>query len=140
MPRAYSNGVGSKVRRKAREAGYRSGFEEALGAQLAASGVEHTYEPEQIHYYISAAYTPDWKITTPSGTTFYIEAKGFFTDADRQKLLRVKQNHPGIDIRLIFQSSPYRPLRRGAKMTWAQWCEKNGFPYGVGSIPEEWLR
>ena len=51
----------------------------------------------------------------------------------------VKKQNPELDIRFVFQA-PYNKLYKGAKSTYAQWAEKNGFKWAhYSSIPVEWL-
>lgn len=139
MARPFSNGLGSDKRQRAVAAGRRSGFELDFESAAIAAGAQIVYEPERINYFVSSTYTPDWRVTPLTQPAFYVETKGYFTDSDRQKLLCVKQSNPGIDIRLVFQSNPHRPLRKGAKLTWSGWCDRNGFKWAVKTMPEEWL-
>ena len=51
----------------------------------------------------------------------------------------LKKQHPKLDIRFIFENYK-RKLRKGAKSTYAEWCEKYGFLYDNRVIPEAWLK
>ena len=51
----------------------------------------------------------------------------------------VKQQHPELDIRFVFENSR-RKLRKGAKSTYAEWCIKKGFRYYDKEIPEDWIK
>ena len=62
-----------------------------------------------------------------------------FTAVDRRKHLAIKKQHPKLDIRFIFENSKRR-LRKGAKSTYGQWCERYGFDYDDRVIPECWLK
>lgn len=139
MARPFSNGIGSDKRQQAVAAGRRSGFELDFESAATAAGASLAYEPTRLNYFVSASYTPDWLVTPLTLPAFYVETKGYFTDADRQKLLRVKQSNPGLDLRIVFQSNPHRPCRKGGKLTWSQWCDRNGFPWALKVMPEEWL-
>ena len=67
------------------------------------------------------------------------EVKGRFTADYRRKHTCIKKPHPKLDIRFVFESSR-RKLSKGAKTTYAQWCERNKFMYGDRVIPQEWLK
>lgn len=80
-------------------------------------------------------YWPD--VVLPSGIC--IEIKGMFDSEDRTKLLTVKAQNPGADIRIVFQR-PSSPLYKGAKSTYGDWAAKHGFPFCKGpDVPPEWL-
>lgn len=79
-------------------------------------------------------YTPDFVL--PNG--IIIEAKGLFETDDRQKHLLVKKQYPHLEIRFVF-SNPNTKIYKGSKTTYAAWCEKHGYMYAKGFIPDEWL-
>lgn len=119
-------------------AGYRSGLEEQVAGQLKSLGVEVKFEQEKLTYTIPAkehTYTPDFKL--PNG--IFIETKGRFVTADRQKQLHVKRDNPGVDIRFVFSNSRSR-LSKLSKTTYAMWSEKYGFKYADKWIPESWIK
>lgn len=126
------------LRSKALAAGYRSGLEEDIGKQLAGYGISAEYEPFAIRYTqpeINRKYTPDYIL--PNGIV--IETKGRFTPEDRKKHLWIRDQYgPSLDLRFVF-NNPRGKLRKGAKTTYADWCEKNGFLYAGSEIPEVWL-
>lgn len=127
--------------------GFRSGLEERISKELEGTGCCFSYEEEAIHYVKPARkskYTPDFIITKrPDGTLkerpLVIESKGRFLTADRQKHLLIKDQHPDIDIRFVFSNSRQK-ISKQSQTTYAMWCEKHGFLYADGSVPEEWLR
>ena len=121
--------------RQAIKHGYRSGLEERVSEELDKSGVKYEYETQKIKYRVEEdrTYTPDFIL--PNG--IIVETKGRFTTADRKKHLLIQKQHPKLDIRFVFQNSRAK-LYKGAKSTYAQWCDKNGFMYADKSIPEEW--
>lgn len=116
--------------------GYRSGLEDKVSKQLKESGVSFEYETLKIQYEVNETrrYTPDFIL--PSG--IIIETKGRFVAADRKKHLLIQQQHSELDIRFVFSNSRAK-LSKGAKSTYAEWCEKHGFLYADKEIPEEWL-
>jgi hypothetical protein len=126
------------LRARAIAAGYRSGLEEDIGKQLKTLGVKAEYEPFPIPYTvptISRKYTPDYVL--PNG--IIIESKGQFSPEDRKKHIYLRDTHgTSLDIRFVF-NNPRSKLRKGAKTTYADWCEKHGFHYAKKEIPEEWI-
>ena len=59
--------------------------------------------------------------------------------ATRKKMLLVKDQHPGIDIRFVFEN-PDLKLRKGSKRTYASWAEEHGFKWCGPKIPKEWFK
>lgn len=116
---------------------YRSQFEAFL-----AQGLEDRliYEPVKIPY--TKMYTPDYLLITRSGKQIYIEAKGYFKPNDRTKMLKVKEEHPELDIRIVFQNANQRlsrNTRSGRSSTYQQWAKRYGFKCAHKEIPNEWL-
>lgn len=112
----------------------RSGFEGRVLERLSERTTDWEYEGESLQYYLGPKwYTPD--IVFPDGT--YVEIKGYFKAKDRQLLLAVREYHPGIVIRLLFQRN--NKLNSRAKMRYSDWCERHGFEYAIGEeIPDAW--
>ena len=121
----------------ARKYGYRSGLEVKISQSLKLLSVKYIYEGLKIEWEDLAyrTYTPDFIL--PNG--LIIETKGMFTAADRRKHLAIKRQHPKLNIRFVFENSK-RKLRKGAKSTYGQWCERYGFMYYDRIIPENWLK
>lgn len=119
--------------------GYRSGLERRVAAQLAAAGVPYEYEKHKLAYTVparDAKYTPDFILNGK----LIIESKGLFVAQDRQKMVLVKEAHPELDIRLVFQRAA-SPLYKGSKTTYAAWADAHGFLWADhGRIPETWLK
>ena len=113
---------------------YRSGFEQTLANQLQRSGVAFEYETVKLEYQKIATYTPDFIL--PNG--IIIEAKGVWTVEDRTKHLLVRQQHPHLDIRLVFMNA-FNKIRKGSNTTYAAWCEKKNILYANKTIPKSWL-
>lgn len=126
----------SERRRHAIKNGYRSGLEEDISNDLKDRGVGFEYEKLKIKWTLleSKTYTPDFVL--PNG--IIIESKGRFVAADRKKHLKIKEQHPKLDIRFIFTNSRSK-LHKGAKSNYGDWCVKNGFLYSDKRIPDEWL-
>ena len=127
----------SKQFAKARKYGYRSGLEKKVADHLTFLNVKYTYEKIKIEWEDLAyrTYTPDFVLDNG----IIIETKGMFTAMDRRKHLSIKKQHPKLNIRFIFENSNRR-LRKGAKSTYAQWCNRYGFEYDDRVIPECWLK
>lgn len=134
----------SRWRQRHDKSAYRSGFEKDVAEQLTQEGIDFVYEDKTwcIQYVQpekQRKYTPDFPIVLPSGKVMYIETKGRFVTADRQKHLWIKDQMPQLDIRFVFYN-PNAKLYKGSKTTYADWCEKNGFKWAPKRLPEEWLR
>ena len=117
--------------------GYRSGLEVKVKDFLVEHSIPIKYEKLKIEWedLMYRTYTPDFIL--PNG--IIIEVKGRFTAADRRKHVCIKKQHPKLDIRFIFESSK-RKLSKGARSTYATWCEKNKFVYSDRVIPQEWIK
>lgn len=114
---------------------FRSGLEEKVADLLVNLGVKYEYESTQVPYQIQHNYTPDFLL--PSG--IYLECKGYFAAEDRRKIKAVKEQHPEIDLRMVFQA-PFNKINKKSKTTYAKWCEKHGIPWtSFTQIPIEWL-
>lgn len=123
--------------RTRRATGKRSDLEVQVASQLDKAGVKYEYEKTKIEFVKPSKarkYTPDFVLANG----VIIEAKGLFDTADRQKHLLVKEQHPHLDIRFVF-SNPNQRISKQSKTTYAMWCEKNGFLFAKGFIPERWL-
>jgi len=120
--------------------GYRSGLEERIGRQITDAGLPLLYEADKILYTIparGARYTPDFKLPKPGGY-YYIETKGRWVVADRQKALLLNEQQPEIDIRYLFSNQNAR-LYKGSPTTYADYCRRYGLTFANKTIPPEWL-
>lgn len=86
------------------------------------------YEVHELHKYL-----PDFVL----GNGIVVECKGRLTSADRKKMLLVKKQNPKKDIRLLFMCN--NKLNPRSKTRYSDWAEKNGFPWALKRIPQEWL-
>ena len=93
-------------------------------------GVKYEYEATKLSYTVTRNYIPDFTITFPSGRVLFVEVKGWFRPADKTKRRAVKTANPLLDIRFVFPKTSQQNTK---------WCERNGFPFAIGSIPDEWL-
>lgn len=116
---------------------FKSGAEEKFAYYLKDKGVFFYYEPKKYDYEIVEVrtYTPDFHI--PDKDIFF-EVKGFFSPADRKKMLLVKKSNPDLDVRMIFMSN--NKISKKSKTRYSDWCEKNGIKYHVGlNLPKQWM-
>lgn len=132
-----SNRAAGKAPRLAN--GFRSGLEAKISDDLKEKGVPFDYEKLKIKYVIpqrEATYTPDFQLLANG---IIVESKGIFDAEDRKKHILIKQQHPELDIRLVF-SRANAPIYKGSPTTHAKWAEHHGFKYAEKLIPDEWLR
>ena len=114
---------------------FRSGLEEKVADLFVELGVKYEYESTKIPYVIQHNYTPDFLL--PNG--IFLECKGFWEPEDRRKIKNVKEQHPELDIRMVFQS-PFNKISKKSKTTYAQWCDKHNIPWtSFTNIPLNWL-
>ena len=107
----------------------RNKFEKRIAKQLTKARVNLDYETEKIPYVLTGHYIPDFIIYTTLGKV-YLETKGYFRPEAKRKMVSVKRQHPGLDIRIIF----YNKTKANEK-----WALKYGFKYAFEKIPKEWL-
>ncbi len=132
--------------------GFRSKLEHTVEQQLSKYGVNYEYEPadKKISYVVPALghkYLPDFIIHRPDGTLIYIEAKGIWDYSDRYKHILIREQHPELDIRFVFQRAGQR-IRKGSKTTYRDICNGDGrgifkgitWEFGdAGRVPEKWF-
>jgi Phage endonuclease I len=84
-----------------------------------------------------ARYLPDFRVGN-----IIIETKGWFGRngaRERQKLVLLKEQHPDLDIRIVF-SDARKPLYKGSPTTYAMWATDHGFTYSTkGIVPQRWI-
>jgi len=114
---------------------YRSKLEEKVAALFDELGVIYEYESTKIPYVIQHNYTPDFLLING----IYLETKGYWDSDDRRKTRNVKEQHPEIDLRMVFQN-PYNTISKRSKTTYAQYCDKLSIPWtSFKNIPIDWL-
>lgn len=124
------------------QARYRNKLEKSVGEQLRAAGVEFDYEGNKIEITVPArksTYLPDFKARN---VPIIIESKGYFYNGaqDRQKLILIKEQHPELDIRIVF-SNASKPIYKKSKTTYGQWATDHGFTWAdKGIVPASWLK
>ena len=115
---------------------FRSDYELSVAKYLSEQGVKFEYESQKLSYQPKLkTYTPDFYLPEQD---IYVEAKGFFSPADRQKMLLVIKQNMFCDIRMLFLRASNK-LNRSSKTTYGSWCDKHGILWADGTIPLEWL-
>lgn len=117
---------------------FRSQFEAFIAARLDTTGQRYAYELDRINFVQPSKkryYKPDFHLIDLG---FFIEVKGLFRASDRKKHLWIKEQHPELDIRFVFQNAQL-PIRTGSKTTCAMWCDKHGFKWSHKVVPREWI-
>jgi hypothetical protein len=103
--------------RRSKKSTFRSTFEEDVAKILK----EFNYEPFTVPYTISRSYRPDF--VDPSGL-YLIECKGYFRDGDTKKYTSIRDSLPEGQELIFVLMQPNKKIRKGAKMTMSQWCDK----------------
>lgn len=57
------------------------------------------------------SYTPDFKITRPDGSIYYVEVKGWMDTKSKTKLKRMKKYHPKVEL-VVLDAKQYAGLER----------------------------
>jgi hypothetical protein len=114
---------------------FKSKFEEDVYNQVLKNGLSVEYETTKIPYTVTSNYLPDFIL--PNG--IIVECKGYFDIRAQVKMRSVKKNNPDLDIRFVFMNSRNK-IRKGSKLTYADWCDRYGFPYADGIIPVAWFK
>ena len=113
---------------------FRSKYEETIYNNVLSEGLSVEFEPFKLNYTIPGRYLPDFLL--PNG--IIIEAKGFFDQRARAKMVAVKKANPDLDIRFVFMNVNTK-VRKGSEATYADWCKRYGFLYAEGNIPIKWF-
>jgi hypothetical protein len=135
------------------EAAFRSSLERKVADQLDDAGVSYGHESQWLRYTVpqrEAKYLPDFTI---NDTNILIEAKGRFgggnprfkqptTDGakERQKLILLKEQHPGLEIRIVFERASTK-IYKGSPTSYGKWATDHGFKWSdKGIVPPEWIK
>jgi hypothetical protein len=116
--------------RRFKKSKFRSTFEEDVAKIL--KGFD--YEPFTVPYTIERNYRPDF-VHRSAGVL--VECKGFFREGDTKKYTSIRDSLPD-DQQLVFiLMQPNKKIRKGAKMTMSQWCDKEGILwYNIDTLQE----
>ena len=116
--------------------GFRSEFERGIALWLIKNNISYEYETMYLEYQPRIKrYTPDFYL---SKQDIFVEAKGFWDLADRQKHLLVKEQNKKFDIRLLFVNARNK-LNKSSKTTYGEWCDKHDILWAEKTIPKKWL-
>ena len=116
--------------RRSKNSTFRSTFEEDVSKILK----EFDYEPFTVPYTIERSYRPDF-VHSASGVL--VECKGYFRDGDTKKYTSVRDSLPEGQTLVFVLMQPNKKIRKGAKMTMSQWCDKeNILWYTIGTLQE----
>ena len=113
---------------------FRSRLERDVSDNMTGRGVGFGYETCRIKYVSTHAYIPDFILSNG----IMIEVKGWFRSSDRAKHLRIKEQHPELDIRFLFSRAGQK-LSRQSQTTYAQWCNRYGFQWCEKKVPQGWI-
>ena len=103
--------------RRSKKSTFRSTFEEDVAKILK----EFNYEPFTVPYTISRSYRPDF---VDASGLYLIECKGYFRDGYTKKYTSIRDSLPEEQELIFVLMQPNKRIRKGAKMTMAQWCDK----------------
>ena len=134
---------------------YRSMSEKYAANQLEAAGIEYKYERTKFEYYVSSKlkldcpkcgpisggrirkwYLPDFEL--PNG--LFMEVKGRLTPRDKRKMEAVRKYHPTVPIAMLFDNDRMLEGANPGKLRYGDWANKQGIPWAVKEIPDEWIR
>lgn len=125
----------SAKRRAAQKEGFRSAFESEIAKQAKKDKGKFEYESERIVWVPkNKTYTPDFILANG----IIVEAKGRLTVHDRAKHIAIRDQHPTLDIRFVFQYN--NPITKGSKTRYTDWAEKHGFQWAMTHIPKAWYK
>jgi hypothetical protein len=141
------------VARKNLKSGRRSKFEDRIAQELTDAGMSFTYETWSYQYdeplrknlarcascgskslLRTGWYTPDFFLDNG----VIIETKGRFTAADRRKMVAIQEEHPTLDIKLLFMRN--NKIHKNSATTYSDWAEAHGYDYSIGEVKDEWLK
>lgn len=134
---------------------FNSGLEDKFAEHLRDLGIPHDYERDKITYVKpitksqclecgskhcgqNRVYTPDFFL--PDGVV--IELKGYLDQTLRAQFRLIRDQHPGLDLRFIFQQDNVIKYRSGNTERYSQWAKDLGYPYWICKKefpPKEWF-
>ena len=112
-------------------------FKQIKAALRGTSVKDISYETERLKYITESFYIPDFVVRFKDGRVIFIETKGYLRPEDKKKMRLIKQQHPKLDIRIIFQKNN---RFKGSQTTYSDWADKMGIPWAIGEVPKEWLK
>lgn len=103
----------------------RSKLESKFEEILKESKIEYEYETTKIPYIVPES-NHNYIVDFSGSNGIQYEVKGWLSDhQERQKYILVKQQHPDLDLRFVFDNP--NKLCGGTKYSHAKWADKFGF-------------
>ena len=103
----------------------RSKLEQKFEEILKESKIEYEYEVTKIPYIVPES-NHNYIVDFSGSNGIHYEVKGWLSDhQERQKYILVKQQHPDLDLRFVFDNP--NKLCGGTKYSHAKWADKFGF-------------
>ena len=108
---------------------FRSSWEANYGLYLntlAESGVIHAWHHEPQTFWFDGikrgcvSYLPDFRITRPDGSIYFVEIKGRWDQKSRTKLKRMAKYHPTVEL-VIVDTKAYKALEKELGQTIPRW-------------------
>ena len=122
-----------KTKKQTATINFRSKFEETVAEALGECCPDYEYETLRIPYVVERNYNPDFIL--PNGIILKLKViSNLLTSGNTSS----SKSNTRKDIRFVFQKASVRV--QGSKLTCAEWCERYGFLYAEGKVPEEWTR
>ena len=116
---------------------YKSWLEADVAQDLKKNKIPFEYEATRLNYVVPAqvhSYTPDFEMKK---NQIIIETKGRWDSGDRKKMGLVIEQHPELDIRMLFALD--NKISPRSKTRYSDWCKRRGIKYAIGtSVPTEW--
>lgn len=112
------------LRSKNKKRQFKSGLEKVFASKLFQQGFKVDYEPETFEFVKKSHYTPDFRLKK----NVFVETKGYFSSSDRSKMLAFREQHPHIQVILVF-GNPKNFLSKNSDTTYAEWATKHGFEW-----------
>jgi hypothetical protein len=117
--------------------GFHSGLERTIAKKLKNRGVAVKYEERDVEYLVPKALDGFvFQFQLENG--ILIQTIGRSVQEDRKRLRLIKEQHPELDIRLVFTNANSR-LSDGGEVTCAMWADSMGFKWAEVSIPDSWI-
>lgn len=119
-------------------------FEEQTYSMLLDRCPQVEYESQKLEYTLSYNYIPDFRVTTASGKSFFIETKGngrSWSPSVRKKMAAIRTLYPDLDLRFLFYTDGEFGTKRkdGSRASQSEWATKHGYQYAIKHLPESWL-
>lgn len=111
-----------------------------FAGHLSDLGLPWRYEGEMFKYHLPGRkYKPDFIVELPNNEVIYVEVKGWLRPEDRTKMIAVRDQHPEMDLRIVFVNSS-KTINKGSKTTYGEWATKHCFKWSEKIIPQAWLK